>query len=296
MNAPEVRLRDPATPLRTAAAVPINKPIGMRLVEMGRIKETDIPTIAQAQRASQLRFGETAMQLGLVSRYDVADALARQRMFPGPPRWAEGSELAITTASTLPVAEAIRTLRAQLALRWMGQHQPQLLSVVSASRGEGRSFVAANLAVAFAQLRERTLLIDMDLRHARQHRIFRVGNEQGLSTLVSDGSNGQEVQAIEGYETLSLLTAGPRPANPQELLAARAMAPVLEKVRERYDIVIVDTPAWSCGADAQIVSAQTGQALLVSAPGMSTRDETGHLVDALRQVGVSIVGAAVNHR
>ena len=101
---------------------------------------------------------------------------------------------------------------------------------------------------------------------------------------------------MEGYETLSLLTAGPRTAHPQELLVARAMTPLLDHLRAQYDIIIVDTPAWSCGADAQIVSAQTQQALLVSAPGRANRDETGRLIEGLRQVGVSIVGATVNHR
>lgn len=245
--------------------------------------------------APEARIGDAAVKLGLVSRRDDNHTL-RKHHVPGSPAWASGTELVISSAGSLAAAEAIRTLRAQLALQWMTQRQPQVLSVVSAGRGEGRSFIAANLAVAFAQLNERTLLIDMDLRHARQHHIFRAANEQGLSTLISGGSTGQEIQPIEGYETLSLLTAGPRPAHPQELLAARAMAPVLEHVRANYDIVILDTPAWSCGADAQIISAQTRQALLVSAPGGATRDETGRLVAALRQVGVTIVGATVNHR
>lgn len=247
--------------------------------------------------APDIRFSDPSMNLGLVNRRD--DVPARQHPVPGLPRWADGTELVIGSASSVAVAEAIRSLRAQLALQWMNERQTQLLSVVSAGRGEGRSFIAANLAVAFAQLRERTLLIDMDLRHARQHRIFRVGNEQGLSTLISGGStasNGQEIQPIEGFETLHLLTAGPRPPHPQELLAARTMSPVLEHVRAHYDIVIIDTPAWASGADAQIISAQTRQALLVSAPGGATRDETARLVEALRQVGVSIIGATVNHR
>jgi receptor protein-tyrosine kinase len=233
---------------------------------------------------------------GLAGRLESADAVARRPVFPGPPRWTQGSELLIATDSTAAVAEAMRTLRAQLALQWMDQRQTQFLSIVSVGRGEGRSFIAANLAVACAQLQERTLLIDMDLRHGRQHRIFGVANEEGLSTLLSHGSSGQEIQPIEGYDTLSLLTAGPRSPHPQELLAARAMTPVLDHVRARYDIVIVDTPAWSCGADAQIISAQTRQALLISAPGRATRDETGLMIDALRQVGVAIVGAAVNQR
>jgi protein-tyrosine kinase len=273
-----------------------NKPIGMRLVELGRLNADDIPAIEQAQRSSQLRFGETAMKLGLVSRSDVEEALARQFNFPSAPRWAEGSEVVISTSSMEPVAEAIRTLRAQLALQWMRHRQTQFVSIVSAARGEGRSFIAANLAVAFAQLQERTLLIDMDLRNGRQHQIFRVANEHGLSTLASGRSTGQEFQPIEGYDSLNVLTAGPRPPHPQELLAARTMSPVLEHARAHYDIVIIDTPAWSTGADAQIISAQARQALLISAPGRATRDDTGLLVAALRQVGVSIVGAAVNRR
>jgi receptor protein-tyrosine kinase len=236
------------------------------------------------------------MGTGLAGRPESAAVVARRPVFPGPPRWTKGSELLIATDSTAAVAEAMRTLRAQLALQWMDQRQTQFLSIVSVGRGEGRSFIAANLAVACAQLQERTLLIDMDLRHGRQHRIFRVANDEGLSTLLSHGSSGQEIQPVEGYETLSLLTAGPQSPHPQELLAARAMTPVLDHVRARYDIVIVDTPAWSCGADAQIISAQTRQALLISAPGRATRDDTGQMIDALRQVGVAIVGAAVNHR
>jgi protein-tyrosine kinase len=228
---------------------------------------------------------EAAPALGLVARPDDE-----------PPRWAPGTEVVIATTSMSPVAEALRTLRTQLALQWMNQRQVQLLSVVSAVRGEGRSFIAANLAVAFAQLHERTLLIDMDLRHARQHRIFRVDNDIGLSTLLAGHGNGREIRRIEGCQTLSLLPSGPRPAHPQEMLSARSLTPVLDQLRPHFDVIIIDTPAFSSGADAQIVSAQARQALLVSAPGRATRDETDRLVDSLRQVGVSIAGAAVNRR
>jgi protein-tyrosine kinase len=273
-----------------------DKRIGMRLVELGRMHRTDIPAVEAAQRKTKLRFGETAVKLGLVNRRDVDDALARQFDFPAPPPWALGAEVVIASASMGPVAEAIRTLRAQLALQWMNHRQVQMLAVVSAERGEGRSFIAANLAVAFAQLQERTLLIDMDLRQGRQHRIFRVENKHGLSTLVTGRSTGSEIQRIMGFETLSVLPAGPRPPHPQELLTSRSMSPLLEQVRRRYDVVIVDTPAFSCGADAQIVSAQARQALLVSAPGASTHDDTHRLVAACRQVGVTIAGAVVNRR
>ena len=235
------------------------------------------------RRAQEL--GEATPPLGL---------LARQGGVPA--RWVPGTEVVIATDAMSAVAEALRTLRTQLALQWMNQRQVQLLSVVSAVRDEGRSFIAANLAVAFAQLHERTLLIDMDLRHPRQHRIFGVDNEEGLATLLAGRGSGQGLHRIEGCESLSLLPAGPRPTHPQELLAPRALAPVLEQLRPHFDVIIIDTPAFSGSADAQIVSAQARQALLVSAPGRATRDETDQMVGALRQVGVSIAGAAVNRR
>lgn len=273
-----------------------DKRIGMQLVLMGRLDKTAIPAIVAKQRKSNLRFGEAAIKLGLVKRKDVEDALLRQYDFPSPPPWAHSGEVVIAAAAMGPVAESIRTLRAQLALHWLNQRDVQFLAVVSAARGEGRTFIAANLAVAFAQLHERTLLIDMDLRHARLHQIFRVENQHGLSSLASGRGTGGEIQRIVGYDSLSLLPAGPRPPHPQELLTARWMGPVLDAVRREFDVVIVDTPAFCCGADAQIVSAQARQALLVSAPGAATRDDTERMLGACRQVGATIAGAVINRR
>jgi protein-tyrosine kinase len=223
----------------------------------------------------------------LVRPDPVTDAAA----LPG----AMGAELLVASTPMSAVAEAVRTLRAQLALRWREQRQTQFIGIVSAVRGEGRSFIAANLAVAFAQLHERTLLIDLDLRHARQHRIFGLDPTQGLSSLQRDGG-AADISPIEGCPTLSVLPAGPPSRQPQELITARVLAPLLDQARRRFDVVIIDTPADACGADAQIVSAQAGQALLVSAPGMASRDETSRLLSALRQVGVAVVGAAMNRR
>jgi len=270
--------------------------IGTRLVELGRLSQGDMHRVLQAQANSNLRFGELAVKLGLVSRTDVADALALQFNFPSLPTWARRSELLVATEPRSEVAEAVRTLRTQLALHWINKLQTQCLSIVSADRGEGRSFIAANLALAFAQLNERTLLIDMNLRQPRQHEIFRVGNRYGVTSLLNGRNTGREIQRIDGYSSMYLLTSGPTPPSPQELLTARSLTPTLERLRTQFDIILVDTPAWSCGADAQMISAQTGHALLVSAPQHATRASTDHLLAALRRVGVTVAGAAVNHR
>lgn len=270
--------------------------IGMRLVELGRLSVSDTRRIEQAQVGSNLRFGELAVKMGLVSRADVDEALALQFNFPILPPWARRSELLVATAPRTEFAEAIRTLRTQLALHWSNKLQTQSLSIVSADRGEGRSMVAANLALAFAQMNERTLLIDLNLRQPRQHEIFRVANRDGVAGMLNGRETGREIQRIAGYPSLWLLPSGPTPPSPQELLTARTLTPLLERLRAQYDLILVDTPAWACGADAQIISAQTGHALLVCAPQRATRAATDHLLTALRNVGVSVAGAAVNRR
>lgn len=230
-------------------------------------------------------------------RVELGESLVRPTPAAGTaaPPGTMGAELLIACTPMSAAAEAIRTLRAQLALRWREHRQTQFISIVSAVRGEGRSFIAANLAVAFSQLHERTLLIDLDLRHPRQHRIFGLAHTQGLGSFQRDGG-GLEISPVEGCPTLSLLPAGPPSQQPQELITARVLAPLLEQARRRFDVVIIDTPANASGADAQIISAQTSQSLLISAPGMATRDETSRLLSALRQVGVTVVGAAINRR
>lgn len=288
--------RVPERELRAVSDPAEDMPIGMQLVELGHLREGDIPAIEKAQRKTGLRFGEMAVKLGFVKRGHVEQALSRQFNFPFLPHTALSPELSIATTPKQPVAEAIRTLRTQLALSWMNKLQTQCLSVVSAERGEGRSFIAANLAVAFAQMNERALIIDMDLRYPRQHHLFRISNRYGLTSLLGGRGTGREIQRVDGYETLCVLPAGPLPPSPQELLAAKYLSPVLEHLRTQFDVIIVDTPAWSCGADAQIISAQAGQALLVSTPRKATRAATDSLVKAMQQVGVSIVGAAVNRR
>jgi protein-tyrosine kinase len=270
--------------------------IGGRLVELGYLHPENIALVAAAQTKWDLPFGEAAVRLGLVSREAVQEALSRQYSFPCLPLTEDAfpAELVMVMNPQHPMAESLRTLRSQLALRWLNEFGRKCLSVVSTQRGEGRSFIAANLAVAFAQMNERTLLIDMDFRNPRQHEIFRVDNRQGLSSVLIGRQSLGQIPGVRSYEALSVLPAGPTPPNPQELLGPRLIGPILKELRSRYDVVIIDTPAWSNGADAQIIGSQTGSALLVSQPGVTSQRMTHGMVKSLRDVGVSIVGAVMN--
>jgi CobQ/CobB/MinD/ParA nucleotide binding domain len=165
--------------------------LGAILVEQGRLKPNDLDEIQRFAGESGLRFGDAAQKLGLLTQRDVDMALAQQFNYPTVPRGGVGGVADDVVAAYLPQSELIeplRALRSQLNLRWVSEHR--LLAITSPERGEGRSWLAANLATVFAQMGKRTLLIDSDMRHPRQHQLFNLNNAVGLSALLT-GRDGR---------------------------------------------------------------------------------------------------------
>src|SRR5260221_4226524 len=160
--------------------------LGGILVAEGKLQAKDIERVMEMQRTSGLRFGEAALRLGLITAEDLRGAVARQYDLPHllPGNESISSELVVAYEPFHPRAEEMRALRTQLLIRWSNAGLKQrVLAVVSPGSGEGRSYVAANLAVVFSQLGDRTLLIDADMRTPRQHRIFNVPDRVGLSAV-----------------------------------------------------------------------------------------------------------------
>ncbi|HSV68753.1 MAG TPA: polysaccharide biosynthesis tyrosine autokinase [Methylibium sp.] len=274
------------------------RPLGEHLVELGALRPTDVDGVRQWQAKSGLRFGEAAVQLGLVSQAAVKDALAQQYHYPQllDPLEKLSPELVMAMQPDHPLAEQLRTLRTQIVLRWRADGRPgQSLAVVSSERGDGRSFVAANLAIALAQMNLRTLLVDLDLRHPRQHELFGASDRIGVSSMLVGRALAGEVQAVQ-TTTLSVMTCGPRPPNPQELLAPATLQPVLDMLRRRFDVIVLDTTAWNDSADAQLIAAQADSTLVVVRPDHSALPATRRMADALRQAGARPVGAVLNRR
>src|SRR5262249_7526218 len=142
-----------------------------------------------------------------------------------------------------PRAEELRALRTQLSMRWSRAGAiRKVLVVASPGSGEGRSYVAANLAVAFAQLGERTLLVDADLRAPRQHRIFNVPERIAPPAGLAGGADRGATAPVREFGRLSLLPAGVPPPNPQELLSSPALGRFLEEARAEFDVILLDTP------------------------------------------------------
>lgn len=273
--------------------------IGVLLIDAGKLTLEDSERVFRYQKERGLRFGDAAVKLGLINEHDIQDVLARQFDFPYL-RPGQGRLSADVVAAYAPFSrpvEGLRALRRQLMLRWFAADQPnRVLSVISAGRGDGRSFMAANLAVVFSQLGERTLLVDADMRNPAQHTLFGLQGSQGLSTILAARSDLGAIQQVELLGDLFVLPAGPIPPNPAELLEKPTFRQLLEEVGSRFDIVIVDTPAAAIGPDAHAICIKTRGALVVARTGASRIDEVKAMVEQFGADGGVIVGSVLNNR
>jgi receptor protein-tyrosine kinase len=274
--------------------------LGAILIDGGQLKPEDAERILQYQKQQNLRFGEAAMRLGLLSEADIQFALSRQfayaylRKTPGELR-PMSDELVAAYQPFSARVEQLRAIRSQLMLRWFDRaEERQVLTVVGAERGEGRTYLAANLAIVFSQLGERTLLVDADMRQPRQHFLFHLENQIGLSTLLAGRSREEAIVRISDLAGLSVLPAGPTPPNPLELLNRLNFDEFMIQAKSAYDVVIVDTPAMTSGEDAAMIAVRTGAALAVARAGSTRVAANTDLVQGLMDAGVAVVGSVLN--
>ena len=165
---------------------------------------------------------------------------------------------------------------------------------MSPGNGDGRSFLAANLAIVFSQLGERTVLVDADLRKPRQHELFRLGTHSGLSDVLAGRAGPESVVRIPSLLGLSVLPSGAPPPNPQELLGRPAFVDLLVGLGKNFDTIILDTPASGNFADAHTVAARAGAALLVARKNLTSAGQLQELTRGLQQSGVEVVGSTLN--
>jgi chain length determinant protein tyrosine kinase EpsG len=271
--------------------------IGAVLVDAGRLKIEDAERVIRLQREGNMRFGEAALKLGVVTQADVDFALARQFEFPILRR-GHSSVSEEVLAAYMPEArqvEAIRSLRSQLILRWFdNKPESNALAILSAERREGRSFITSNLAVVFSQLGERTLLIDADLRNPCQHRLFGLENRTGLSAVLAGRAGPEAVQNVPELPNLSVLPAGATPPNPQELLSRPAFSKLLRQLAIQVDVILLDTPAAGATTDAHTVAVRAGAAIIVAKSNAARTWRVQGVSDTVAQAKATIVGAVLN--
>jgi len=281
----------------TGKSVHPGSQIGALLVEAGKIIPQDAERTLRYAKEKGLRFGDAAIELGLVSREEIDRIVARQFDYPylTPGESPVSSEVIAAYSPFSRQVETLRALRSQLLLRGLGE-EPDLrrLAIVSPDRRDGRSYLAANLGVVFSQLGEHTLLVDADLRHPRQHQLFGLSNGVGLSTILSGRAGADAVQRVPAFVALSVLPAGPQPPNPQELLNRSPFSQLMKEWSEQFDVIIFDTCAATESADAQGVAKQAGSAILLTRLNMTRLSQVKALSDDLSASGVSLLGAVVN--
>ncbi|MGQ9586616.1 MAG: CpsD/CapB family tyrosine-protein kinase [Anaerolineae bacterium] len=203
------------------------------------------------------------------------------------------TELITITNPRSPVAEAYRSLRTNLEFASL-DHPLRSLVVTSPGPEEGKSTTLANLAVTAAQADKRVILVDCDLRRPRQHEIFGVDNSQGLTTLVVNERALEKPPLQEvGVENLWVLTSGPLPPNPAELLASQRMNQTISALTERADLVLFDAPPVIAVTDAAILASKVDGALLLIGAGNTRREHAQRAKEVLERVNAHLVGAVL---
>ena len=165
----------------------------------------------------------------------------------------------------------------------------------SAGPGEGKSSTITNLAVTYAQSERKVLLIDADMRKPTGHHTLQLSNRWGLSSYLSQQCTLQDVVHETTISNLFVITAGPIPPNPAEMLASKRMSALLEELREHFDVILIDTPPILAVTDAQIMAAKSDGVLLVIDQGKVKRDIARKAKANLDHVNARIIGTVINN-
>jgi len=263
----------PRTMVNTLLAAVVGAMLAVGVVFLIEYLDDTIKTPDEVMRATQLPL------VGLISRIEDE---------------ADGEPYAARQARS-PAAEAFRSLRTNL--QFSGVDRPvRSLLVTSPGPQEGKSTVAANLAVVMAQGGHRVTLLDADMRRPRLHRLLGVPNRIGLSDLFTrnpldlDGA----VRPCR-MENLSLLTSGGLPPNPAELLASERMIQILDQVAKQTDFVVIDSPPAGAVTDAIVLAARVDGVLLVVEPKHTRLPSVVQVVEQLRRAGANVVGLVFNN-
>jgi receptor protein-tyrosine kinase len=255
-----------------------------------------IARIRNAEATLGLGFSDAALALELVTREDVNAARVQDRGVTLVPRHqlSPSTGLLLVNDPFCAHSESIRALRTELLLRRAGTGQADCVVVLSPSSGEGRTYLAAELAIAFSQLGKPTLLVDADLRSPGQHRLFGADNNQGLSDALTQDI-APCLHPVKSYPQLAVLTAGSTQHNPLELLSDPRFERLVEEWRRTFSFVVLDTPPIDRYSDGLAVAGLIGRVLMVSRAQHTHFRKTKDLLRRLSATQSQILGAIINN-
>jgi receptor protein-tyrosine kinase len=287
------------------------------LMAAGRLTTEGAARIDETMRALGLSFSEAALHLGLITASELAEAVEAARQ--PPPKASggivEGAIHRLSSSRGLPVkyvgmvkagpslilvhnpdnaySEQIRALRTELLLLNGASRSGNLIVILSPCQGEGRTQLCTELAVAFSQLGQRTLLVDADLRHPRVHTLFESDNAYGLGQALASGG-APHLLGVEMLPHLSVLVAGPAVPNPLELLTNGHFQRQMADWRKKYSMVIIDTPPITEYADGLAIASFAEQVLIVGRADSTPHRNMKEMLRRMAGTQSRIVGAVIN--
>lgn len=271
------------------------KELGLTLVDQGKIKPSSIKKILTYSQKRGIRFGEAAVKLGMIKQHELDEVLAAQFDYPYIDKKTNkiSNELVAAYAPFSRKGEALRALRSQLILNWASEGKKSL-AIMSPHAGCGSSYVAANLAVIWSQMGESTLLIDADLQHGRQHKLFNVPNKIGLSSVLAGRESVESaIGSVPLFRDLSLLTAGAPPPNPGELLQRKEFDELTEKVLSIYSVVIFDAPAMANSSGWEFVASQCADSLVVMRKNKTPLSAANKMIKKIQSLNAEVIGSVL---
>lgn len=212
------------------------------------------------------------------------------------------SELVVANSPKSPEAEMFRSLRTNIQFM-NADSEKKVMQITSTIPGEGKSYVTANLAVAFAQINKKVLIIDVDMRKGRQYSLFNLNPRPGLSNFLSgvvDSDFMLDKDNIESYiqptdiENLFVITSGSVPPNPSELLVSNKMGKIIDCIIDKFDVIIFDAPPCLIVADALILARLVDFNLIVCAQNITRMEDLNKAKNALENVNGKVAGVILN--
>lgn len=189
-------------------------------------------------------------------------------------------------------AETYRVLRTNIQYSSF-DNKVKAIVITSSEPGEGKSTTAGNLAISFAQAEQKTIIVDCDLRKPSLHKKFKISNISGLSDVLIGKKNLEEA-TYRFNDKMDILTSGKIPPNPSEMLGSRAMSKLIDVLKEKYDIIILDTAPLQAVTDAQILSTKADGVILVVRAESTKKESVIQAKSLLDKVGAKILGTVLN--